>query len=127
MTADSASLIGYKEFASLPLPFPDPQSHPLFPAMVDRTKVSTHQYAKSQLKWIKKQLLPAVREARSLGGEVEVYVVPGGETGIPLATEILRRFMKRDKIPSNLELGHAQAKELLQALEENGIVPNTAE
>ncbi|XAO23963.1 hypothetical protein I312_102752 [Cryptococcus bacillisporus CA1280] len=119
--------IGYKEFASLPLPFPDPQSHPLFPAMVDRTKVSTHQYAKSQLKWIKKQLLPAVREARSLGGEVEVYVVPGGETGIPLATEILRRFMKRDKIPSNLEVGHAQAKELLQALEENDIVPNTAD
>lgn len=95
--------------------------------MVDRTKVSTQQYAKSQLKWIKKQLLPAVREALSLGGEVEVYVVPGGEAGIPLATEILRQFMKRDKIPSNLEVGHVKAKELLQALEENGIVPNTAE
>ncbi|OXG24822.1 tRNA dimethylallyltransferase [Cryptococcus neoformans Tu401-1] len=119
--------IGYKEFASLPLPSPDPQSHPLFPAMVDRTKVSTQQYAKSQLKWIKKQLLPAVREARSLGGEVEVYVIPGGETGVPLATEILHKFMEREKVPSNLEVGHVNAKELLHSLEENGIVPNTAD
>lgn len=95
--------------------------------MVDRTKVSTQQYAKSQLKWIKKQLLPAVREARSLGGEVEVYVIPGGETGVPLAIEILHKFMKREKVPSNLEVGHVNAKELLHSLEENGIVPNTAE
>lgn len=95
--------------------------------MVDRTKVSTQQYAKSQLKWIKKQFLPAVREARSLGGEVEVYVVPGGETGVPLATEILHKFLKREKVPSNLEVGHVNAKELLHSLEANGIVPNTAE
>ena len=80
---------GYKEFADLPLPQPEPPTDPRFPAMVDRTKLSTVQYAKSQLKWITKQLLPAVREARALGGEVYVYVVPGGEEGEGVASRVL--------------------------------------
>ena len=57
--------------------------------MLERMKVSTRQYAKSQIKWIQKQLLPAIREARSLGGEVGVYVVPGGPAGQGRAGEVL--------------------------------------
>lgn len=57
--------------------------------MLGRMKLSTHQYAKSQIKWIKKQLLPAIREAKEMGGELEIYVVPGGERGIQVAEGIL--------------------------------------
>jgi tRNA dimethylallyltransferase len=46
--------------------------------MLALTKIRTQQYAKYQLKWIRKQLLPAIREARALGGDVEIYVVRGG-------------------------------------------------
>lgn len=81
--------IGYKEFADLELPQQDPASDPRFPAMVALTKLRTHQYARQQLKWIKKQLLPAVREARSLGGQVEVFAVPGGKDGEAPAIEAL--------------------------------------
>ncbi len=44
-------------------------------------KLSTRQYAKKQLKWIRKQLLPAIRQARLEGKEVEVYLVRGGVQG----------------------------------------------
>lgn len=85
--ADAGS--GYKEFANLNLDQEDPSSDPSFESMLDRMKLSTHQYAKSQIKWIRKQLLPAIKEARSLGGDVEVYVVRGGREGEELATGIL--------------------------------------
>ncbi|ODN94193.1 hypothetical protein L198_05044 [Cryptococcus wingfieldii CBS 7118] len=94
----------------------NPQSHPLFPAMLERTKISTHQYAKSQISWIKKQLLPAVREARSLGGQVEVYVVPGGEKGEKPAVDVLSRFLKEEHLPDASAIGHPDAGELRQSL-----------
>lgn len=120
--------IGYKEFADLPLPQPDPPTDPRFPAMVDRTKLSTVQYAKSQLKWITKQLLPAVREARALGGEVCVYVVPGGEEGEAAASRILAAFLNGEDMPAPSTLGHPDAAELLAVLEEtNDRLPDTAE
>nr|XP_031863381.1 uncharacterized protein CI109_001256 [Kwoniella shandongensis]KAA5530453.1 hypothetical protein CI109_001256 [Kwoniella shandongensis] len=120
--------IGYKEFAALDLNQSHPQSDPLFPAMLDRTKLSTHQYAKSQLKWIKKQLLPAVREARALGGEVEVYVVPGGEVGVKPAVDILQSFLDGEDVPLAKEIGHPDAGELLACLEEGeSKVPDTAD
>jgi hypothetical protein len=58
--------------------------------MLSLTKVRTQQYAKSQLKWIRKQLLPVIKEARALGGEVEVYAVPGGPSGEQPASDILQ-------------------------------------
>jgi len=58
--------------------------------MLAETKQRTCQYAKSQLKWIRKQLLPAVAEARALGGDVSVYVVPGGAGGIKEARDVLQ-------------------------------------
>lgn len=81
--------IGYKEFADLELPQEHPATDARFQKMLDRMKVSTHQYAKSQIKWIKKQLLPAVKEAQSLGGDVHLYVVPGGPVGEAIAQTVL--------------------------------------
>lgn len=58
--------------------------------MLDRMKLSTHQYARSQIKWIRKQLLPAIKEARSLGGTVEVYAVRGGIEGHQPSIDLLQ-------------------------------------
>lgn len=85
--------IGYKEFSELDLN-DDPASDPKFPNMLAQTKLRTYQYARSQLKWIRKQLLPAVREARSLGGEVEVFAVPGGVA--EPAEQVLKGELERD-------------------------------
>lgn len=71
--------IGYKEFSAIPTEQLTP-SHPLFEPALDRMKLSTRQYAKKQLKWIRTQLLPAVKRARTLGGQVDVHVVNAGES-----------------------------------------------
>lgn len=106
-------------------------------------KLSTHQYAKSQIKWIRKQLLPAVKEARSLGGEVEVYVVRGGQEGQGPAIRLLdceyqlpviggpvtdsAAFLSGETMPSWKDVGHPDAAELLAELEQAGDsrVPDT--
>ena len=137
--------IGYKEFAKLDLNQDDPESDRAFPPMLDQTKRRTHQYAKSQIKWIRKQLLPAVREARSHGGEVEVYVVPGGAPGEAPAREVLDgacisverdgkvltvAFLNRKELPDWKVTGHPDAPDLLQEVySETGVskVPDTAE
>ena len=82
--------IGYKEFAQLDLDQPDPSSDPKYAHALAQTKSRTYQYAKSQLKWIRRQLLPAVTEARALGGEVFVYAVPGGAGGEEPARQVLK-------------------------------------
>lgn len=88
---------GYKEFANLHLPQEHPETDKQFQMMLDRMKVSTHQYAKSQIKWIKKQLLPAVKEARDLGGDVHLYVVPGGPAGEAIARTVLDGAWTRNR------------------------------
>jgi tRNA dimethylallyltransferase len=84
-------MTGYKEFAGLDLDQKDALSDPQFGDMLERMKLSTYQYARSQIKWIRKQLLPAVKEARSLGGDVQVYVVRGGEDGYASSIQLLQR------------------------------------
>lgn len=57
-------------------------------------KIRTRQYAKSQLKWIQKQLLPVIKQALQEQGQeqsVWVYVVRGGDEDVALGEEILRR------------------------------------
>jgi len=72
------------------LPQPWPYSDPGFAQMLEQTKNRTRQYARSQLRWIKHNLLPAAREAQALGGEVEIFVIPSGLEGIPEAKKIFR-------------------------------------
>ncbi|OCF32998.1 tRNA dimethylallyltransferase [Kwoniella heveanensis BCC8398] len=121
--------IGYKEFSGLPLPQDTPQRDPAFAPALARTKLSTHQYAKSQIKWIKKQLLPAVKEARSLGGEVFVYVVNGGAKGIQPAIDVFKNFLDDEALPLAGEIGHADAHALLSILDDTSHtrVPDTAD
>ena len=62
--------------------------------MLGQTKHRTRQYAKSQLQWIRKQFLPAVAEAKALGGDVQVYAVRGGTDDEVATRNILhRRFI----------------------------------
>ncbi|WRT66499.1 uncharacterized protein IL334_003458 [Kwoniella shivajii] len=121
--------IGYKEFASLPLPQSQPEAHPSYRPALERTKISTHQYAKSQLKWIQKQLLPAAQEARALGGDVYVYVVNGGERGVAPSVKVLNAFLNGEALPSPEHVGHEAASELLKVLDDHLDirVPNTAD
>lgn len=118
--------------------------------MLDRMKLSTHQYARSQIKWIRKQLLPAVKEARRQGGEVEVYVMKGGREGHEPAVRLLNgesaamgidtwkttwlrltasAFLSDSKgdMPDGEIVGHPDSAELLADLYEtrtSGGVPN---
>ena len=85
----SLTSVGYKEFAELPLPLKDPHNFPGFSGMVDVMKTRTRRYARYQLKWIRKQILPVIREARNCGDEVEIFVVPGGHTGHSVAEPLL--------------------------------------
>jgi tRNA dimethylallyltransferase len=71
--------IGYKEFSAIPSDDLQPES-PLFRPAVEQMQLATRQYAKKQLKWIKKQMLPAILKARSKGGEVYIYVLPAGDS-----------------------------------------------
>ena len=118
--------------------------------MLDRMKLSTHQYAKSQIKWIRKQLLPAIKEARTSGGEVEVYVLRGGHDGQELATSILHcqysfavragdtnkrtlmprsAFLAGERLPDFTEIGHPDSAELLAdlAVPDEARVPDIAQ
>jgi len=134
-------ILGYKEFAGLDLDQEDPSGDPQFGDMLERMKLSTHQYARSQIKWIRKQLLPAVKEARSLGGDVQVYVVRGGEEGYVPSIDLLHRkctalrLMLRLGFLDGLEMatpetvGHPDARGLLSELQsqENQLLPDTSE
>lgn len=90
MLSGAISPAGYKEFAAVSLPTPNATSDPAYASALERTKISTHQYAKSQLQWIRKQLLPVISDVRKQGAEAFVYVVPGGPDGEVVAREILR-------------------------------------
>ncbi|KAL7421916.1 tRNA dimethylallyltransferase, mitochondrial [Cryptotrichosporon argae] len=119
--------IGYKEFAALNLSQAEPRADPVFAAMLDRTKLSTHQYAKSQVRWIRKNLLPAVRDARRRGGQVWVYVVKGGQEGEDVGRDMLKAFLAGDDMPDPKAVGHPDAPELLAMLDEaDARVPDTA-
>lgn len=131
---------GYKEFSGLELDQVDPSSDPQFEDMLERMKLSTHQYARSQIKWIKKQLLPAVKEAKTLGGDVQVYVVQGGQEGYAPSIDLLKRESQSrselrvgfldgsDMLPAET-IGHPDAADLLSGLkdQEDQLLPDTSE
>lgn len=63
-------------------------------------KIGTRQYAKRQLKWVQKQLLPVIKqtlEQRRADEEpdVWVYVVRGGDEDTALGQDILHRMCAR--------------------------------
>ena len=70
----NAPSTGYKEFHDY-LADPTPSNHPLFEAAVERMKLSTRQYAKKQISWIRNKLLPAVRQANAEKEAVSFYLL----------------------------------------------------
>ncbi|KAJ9116773.1 hypothetical protein QFC24_006664 [Naganishia onofrii] len=124
----------YKEFAHIPTSQLTP-TNPLFAPALERMKTATRQYAKRQLKWVEKQLMPVIKQAlvhqRQVGrammtGEgtedngVWVYVVRGGDVDTALGADILRRFLNREPMPEYRTVGHPKAVELLGGLEIDG-------
>lgn len=74
--------IGFREFIGVDL---DDEAQ--VAEALRRVKRNTHAYAKTQMKWIRNQLLPAVREA-GRRGDVQVLVVPSSGEG---AVEAMNR------------------------------------
>lgn len=64
LTSGIFQSIGYKEFAPLPTSqlTPEARDLPAFKDAIERMKLSTRQYAKSQVKWIGGKLKDAVDE-----------------------------------------------------------------
>lgn len=83
--------IGFKEFHDCALPgTAETATNAGYRAGLSMTKERTSRYARRQMKWIQRQLLPVIREAKVLGGDVELYVLRGGGTDDALAADILR-------------------------------------
>ncbi|RXW24133.1 hypothetical protein EST38_g1696 [Candolleomyces aberdarensis] len=67
--------IGYKEFHN----FLDNSSDSVFKESVERMKISTRQYAKKQISWIRNKLMPAVKEANAETDTVSLYLLDAAE------------------------------------------------
>ncbi|KAJ2937062.1 hypothetical protein H1R20_g49, partial [Candolleomyces eurysporus] len=67
--------IGYKEFHN----FLDNSSDSIFKESVERMKISTRQYAKKQISWIRNKLMPAVKEANAQADTVSLYLLDAAE------------------------------------------------
>ena len=120
-------------------------SDPGFQGMLEQTKQRTYSYAKYQLKWIRKQFLPAIAAARSLDGDVEIFVIRGGDQDTEIAIRILHgkvyvilticpdfslAFLRGEALPDSKLTGSSEAADLLSHLDNlhSGIiVPTTAE
>ncbi|EAU88425.2 tRNA isopentenyltransferase [Coprinopsis cinerea okayama7 len=81
--------IGYKEFHDY---LNDPTDQKAFDAAVERMKLSTRQYAKKQISWIRNKLLPAVRQANVDKEVVSFYALD--------ATEVDERWFERALNPA---------------------------
>ncbi|GAA5855921.1 hypothetical protein JCM8547_000417 [Rhodosporidiobolus lusitaniae] len=120
--------IGYKEFdpylslrhrdSSCTLD-DDDQLRKLFNEGVESMKVSTRQYAKRQVKWIKSKLLPAVRK---LEGKEDVTVVlldasdlsRWNETVRDTAVDLLNDFLDCNPLPNPASLSPSASAQLAE-------------
>ncbi|GAA6059309.1 hypothetical protein JCM10212_005889 [Sporobolomyces blumeae] len=96
----------------------------LFDDGVESMKVSTRQYAKRQVKWIKSKLLPAVRNLADPQDAVVVLLDASdlskwNENVLEPATRFLEAFLDDRCLPNPLELSPAAALHLAQPSEED--------
>ncbi|GAA5821382.1 hypothetical protein JCM11251_004597 [Rhodosporidiobolus azoricus] len=118
--------IGYKEFEAylahkhrnptLTLEN-DPTLRKLFDQGVESMKVSTRQYAKRQVKWIKSKLLPAVRKLENDDGVTVVLLDASDlsrwkEDVRDRAVDLLNRFLDGQALPDPSTLSPAAATHL---------------
>ena len=71
LLALTSVLSGYQEFFS----YLENPSDKAFVEAVDRMKISTRQYAKRQISWIRNKLIPAVNAANSLETVAPLYLL----------------------------------------------------
>ncbi|KAI0825941.1 tRNA isopentenyltransferase [Irpex lacteus] len=123
--------IGYREFSSYLLErhnISQVEGDKLLSAAVDRMKLSTRQYARKQVKWIRNKLLPAVRTANASNGEgsspvVPTYLLDASEIGEKWSSEvqgparrITEAFLQGSDLPAPSTLS-STAKEMLDIAE----------
>jgi tRNA A37 N6-isopentenylltransferase MiaA len=65
---------GYKEFHDY-LANPTLSNQSAFDSAVERMKLSTRQYARKQISWIKNKLLPATQQANAEKEEISFYLL----------------------------------------------------
>ncbi|EKM55781.1 uncharacterized protein PHACADRAFT_161824 [Phanerochaete carnosa HHB-10118-sp] len=121
--------IGYKEFSSYlsrDQSLPVAEHEKAFKAAVERMKVSTRQYAKRQVSWLRNKLLPAARDANKQSRELDApgdvvptFLLDASELGDRWVTDVQQMagriaedFLERRPLPDPLDLGDA-ARELL--------------
>ncbi|KAI0700185.1 tRNA isopentenyltransferase [Cytidiella melzeri] len=127
--------IGYREFSSYLLQHQCPTLSPedrLFAAAVERMKLSTRQYARKQIKWIRNKLLPAVnaangsdrrRKGQTDGDIVPLYLLDATGLGDTWISEVQERalcltdgFLKGEALPVPTSLSNT-ATEMLSIRE----------
>lgn len=85
---------GFKEFEPYFASRSDPTSttidrnDPLFKSGLERMKISTRQYAKAQIKWIRIKLLPAIRELEDRNDVTVVLLDATGKLSLSSLREV---------------------------------------
>jgi tRNA dimethylallyltransferase len=111
--------IGYKEFAdhtiALTKKAPTVELEELKNKAIERTQISTHQYAKSQLKWIRNKLIKALQRA----GTSSIYLLDGSDINkwqisvSDRAIEVTRSFLNGTILPDPIQFASPYEGELL--------------
>jgi tRNA dimethylallyltransferase len=111
--------IGYKEFldytSAAESGLSEDKIKSLHGEAIEKTKISTRQYANKQLKWIRNKLLPALDRE---GGLDHVYVLHNTEASKfeaeveKTAQQLTEKFLNGDEIPASESLSQ-EASELL--------------
>ncbi|KAF8321715.1 tRNA isopentenyltransferase [Clavulina sp. PMI_390] len=129
--------IGYKEFADLLASSPTSldQTSETFRQGVDRMKLSTRQYSRRQVKWIRNRLIPAIVSANEIqvneGEQTRIYLLDATELGSRWNTDvrdkaiaIMQAFLKGkpEDLPEPASLSQS-AKDLL-ALKRSALAPS---
>ncbi|KAJ6500363.1 tRNA isopentenyltransferase [Mycena sanguinolenta] len=109
--------IGYKEFHGY-LTAPS-QTEKAFDEAVENMKLSTRQYAKRQISWIRNKLLPAINAANIQAKIIPTYLLDATDTGDKWisgvqdpALQIIRDFLNSDDLPNPLTLSDMARKML---------------
>ncbi|KAF6764962.1 tRNA isopentenyltransferase [Ephemerocybe angulata] len=109
--------IGYKEFHNY---LSDPTDR-AFNEAVERMKISTRQYAKKQISWIRNKLMPAVKDANSKEETVSLYVLDAAKVDERWADrvrapaiEVTEKLLNGEPLPEPRSLSDVAA-ELLNA------------
>ncbi|KAH6918809.1 tRNA isopentenyltransferase [Coprinopsis sp. MPI-PUGE-AT-0042] len=108
--------IGYKEFHDY-LADPTPSNQSAFDSAVDRMKLSTRQYAKKQISWIRNKLLPATQQANAEKEQVSFYLLDATEVddrwsdnALQPAVDITTKLLNEESLPEPKSLSPLAAK-----------------